>query len=93
MGSVQVNAFVIMMNSQRELAKKSLPDLIEEPYNKLRLRNDIIKLLLEMNCQWKSGEVPTYGNSLVQALTDTLWVIGGHHDVFQKQGFGLPFML
>ena len=51
---MQVNAFVIMMNSQRELAKKSLPDLIEEPYNnKLRLRNDIIKLLLEMNCQWK----------------------------------------
>ena len=47
---MQVNAFVIMMNSQRELAKKSLPDLIEEPYNnKLRLRNDIIKLLLEMN--------------------------------------------
>ena len=66
---MQVNAFVIMMNSQRELAKKSLPDLIEEPYNnKLRLRNDIIKLLLEMNCQWKSGEVSTYGISLVQAI-------------------------
>ena len=27
---------------------------------------------------------------LYRQLTDTLWVIDGHHDVFQKQGFGLP---
>ena len=30
------------------------------------------------------------GSSLVQALTDTLWMVDGHHDVFSKQGFSLP---
>ena len=30
------------------------------------------------------------GNSFVQALTDTLWTVDGHHDVFSSQGFALP---
>ena len=81
-----------MMNAQRQLAQRALPDLVEEPRtNKQRLRNDIItKLLMAKQCQWRSDEVPSMGNSLVQALTDTLWTVDGHHDVFSKQGCLFP---
>ena len=80
------------MNAQRQLAQRALPDLVEEPRtNKQRLRNDIItKLFMAKQCQWRSDEVPSMGNSLVQALTDTLWTVDGHHDVFSKQGCLFP---
>ena len=42
--------------------------------------------LSEMGCQWPSNEVSTVGMSLVNALTDTLWTIDGHHHVFASQG-------
>ena len=45
---------------------------------------------MEKQCGWRSVEVSSAGNSLVQALTDTLWTVDGHHDVFSKQGFLLP---
>lgn len=66
------NAFPVMTNAQREQAKKSLPDLFEEPRNnKQKLRNDIINFLREKQCQWKGSEVLSLGSSLVQALTDS----------------------
>lgn len=68
-----------------------MPDTIEEPRtNNQRLRNDIIKLLKERKCLWKSGEVSSVGCSFVQALTNTLWTIDGHHEVFRQQGFMVP---
>ena len=86
------DAFTIMMNAQKQLAQKALPDLVEEPRsNKQRLRNDIItKFLMVKQCKWRSDEVSSAGNSLVQALTDTLWTVDGHHDVFIKQGCLFP---
>ncbi|MCG8621697.1 MAG: hypothetical protein MJE68_06820, partial [Proteobacteria bacterium] len=82
------NAFDIMMQAQREKSKNTMPDPIEEPKtNKQKLWNDVIKFLKERNCMWKSGEVSSIGCSFVQALTNTLWTIDGHHEVFRHQGF------
>ena len=65
--------------------------MVEYPRtNKERLRNDVIKFLMEKQCQWRAAEVSSSGSGFVQALTDCLWTIDGHHDVFYKQGFTLP---
>lgn len=80
-----------MMNSQRELCKKCMPDLVTEPRtNKQKLWNDVIEFLQERNCTWKNTKVSSSGCSLVQALTDALWEIDGQHDVFRKQGYSIP---
>ena len=81
-----------MKNAQWELSKKCMVDLVAEPHTrKHRLWNDIIKFLQEKkNCKWKNAEVSTQGTSLVQALTDTMWHIDGHHDVFRRQGYSIP---
>ena len=85
------NAFDITMQAQREKSKNTMPDLIEEPKtNKQKLWNDVIKFLKERNCMWKSGEGSSIGCSFVQALTNTLWTIDGHHEVFRLQGFVVP---
>ena len=63
----------------------------EDPHTKKQvLFNDIIKYLKNANCQWKNTEVAS-GNNLIQALTNTLWTIDGHHFVFSKQGFNLGY--
>ena len=73
------------------MSKKHTPDLVAEPRtSKQRLWNDIIRFLQEKNCKWKNAEVSTQGTSLVQALTDTMWHIDGHHDVFRRQGYLIP---
>lgn len=54
------------------------------------LMNDVISFLKEKNCKWRGSEVSSAGNSLVTALTDTLWVIDGHHHVISNQGHKIP---
>ena len=79
------------MAAQRQISQKTLPDFIEDPRAKKQvLFNDVIKYLKNANCQWKNTEVTSSGNNLVQALTNTLWTIDGHHFVFSKQGFEIP---
>ena len=49
-----------MKNAQRELLKKCMPELVEDPRtNKQKLWNDVIKFLQEKNCIWKNTEVST----------------------------------
>lgn len=79
------------MSAQRRIAQKTLPDLIEDPRTKKQiLFNNIIEYFKKANYQWKSTEVNSSGNNLIQALTNTLWAIDGYHDVFSKQGFEIP---
>ena len=53
----EVNAFSVMINAQRQLARKCLPDMVEYPRtNKERLRNDVIKFLMEKQFQWRAAE-------------------------------------
>ena len=89
---MQVNAFTVLMNAQTQLSSRTnLPDLVSEPRNaKQRLRNDVIEFLRERECKWTASDVPTLGNSLTQAITNALWTIDGHHEVFANQGFSLP---
>ena len=66
----------------------------EDPHTKKQvLFNDIIKYLKNANCLWKNTEVASSGNNLIQALTNTLWTIDGHHFVFFKQGFNFGLQL
>ena len=50
----------------------------------------MIEFLRERECKWTAPDVPTLGNSLTQAITNALWTIDGHHEVFANQGFSLP---
>lgn len=80
-----------MMNARTELSRKSMPDPVEEPRtNKQKLWNDVIKFLQENNCKWKNAEIQSSGYNLVQALTNALWVIDGHRQVFKRQGYPIP---
>lgn len=86
-GGSRQNAFEVLMSAQQQLSHKSMPDLISEPKTKKQtLMNDVITFLRENDCQWPSNEVSSLGMSLVNALTDTLWTIDGHHHVFASQG-------
>ena len=79
------------MDAQRQLSQKSLPDPIAAPKtNKQRLTNSIISYPDERKCKWHSSEVSSAGVSLVNALTDTLWFIDGHHHVLTTQGYRVP---
>ena len=56
------DAFPVMMNSQRELSQKSLPDMVQEPRNaKQCLRNDLILMFRETESKWSANEVCTSG--------------------------------
>ena len=45
----------------------------------------------EKKCEWAASVIPTLGANLIQAITNALWVVDGHHKVFANQGFSLPF--
>ena len=81
------NAFEVLMNAQRQLSQKSVPDTIAEPKtNKQKLMNSVINFLVAENCAWRNNEVSSSGASLVHALTDALWTIDRHHHVLGSQG-------
>lgn len=86
---IQVNAFTLLMNAQIEL--NSLPTWC--------LSHETQSSVWEMmwsnfwgrvECKWTASDVPTLGNSLTQTITNALWAIDGHHEVFANQGFSLP---
>ena len=48
-------------------------------------------VLLEQNeLSWKSCEIPSVDEQLVGNLTEILWYVDGHHDVFKDRGFQIP---
>ena len=68
-----------------------MPDSITEPKtNKQKLMNSVITFLTERNCSWRANEESSVAVSLVTALTDTLWIIDGHHHIFSSQGCRIP---
>lgn len=87
---VGVNAFDIMMNSARQIVSKSLPDISPNPTNrKQELRNSFIQFLKEKGLCWFSSEVLA-SLSLVRTVVDILWLIDGHHDVFNSRSYPIP---
>ena len=76
------------MNAQ---SQKLVPDTIPEPRtNKQRLWNKVIEFLVAKECAWRGSEVSSAGTSFVNALTDILWTIDGHHHVLGSQGQNIP---
>ena len=76
------------MSTQRQL---SVPDTIpERRTNKQRLMNKVIEFLVAKECAWHGSEVSSAGTSLVNALTDILWTIDGHHNELGSQGHKIP---
>lgn len=52
--------------------------------------NKLIEFLVAKECAWHGSEVSSTGTSLVNALTDILWPIDGHHHVLGSQGHKIP---
>ena len=84
------NAFDVLQEGQRRLEAKKLPSHIEPKNKKHKLRNDIIDMLDQNALLFKHGEVSSHGEQLVHSLTDTLWYIDGHHEVFKGQNLTIP---
>ena len=89
--SQPMNAFEVMFASQRRLNQPSLPSRREPVRTKKdKLRNNMIVLLEQNELSWKSCDIPSIGEQLVGNLTETLWYVDGHHDVFKNRGFQIP---
>ena len=88
---MSTNAGECIHSAEECPSKAEQPDLVSEPQNaKQRLRNGVIKFLRERECKWKASDVPTLGTTFTQVITNALWTIDGHHEVFANQGFSLP---
>ena len=73
------------------LREKYVPDCITEPKtNKQKLMNSVITFLTERNCSWSADAESSLAIDLITALTDTLWIIDGHHHIFSSQGIQNP---
>ena len=68
-----------MLQSQQRLEMQKLPARVHNPVN--RLRNDIIDLLDQNDMDFKHSEA---GEQIVQAHTNILWYVDGHHEVLRS---------
>lgn len=86
-----LNAFEVLLASQRRLTEPSLPKLKQPIQSRTyKLRNDLIGLLEENELSWKACDVPSLGEQLVAILMETLWYVDGHHEVFKSQSIDIP---
>ena len=72
-----VNAFEVMMSSQRQLCLRRLPEKKTEHNSKDRLYNAILDLLQEKMLDFPPSEVDSVGINLVKTLQECLWYIDG----------------
>ena len=86
-----VNAFSIMMSSQRQMCRM-LPPLISQPRNKKdELHNAVIQFLEKDSLTWTSSEVDCdLASTTVKTLTDVLWYVDGHQNKFSERSCNLP---
>ena len=63
---------------------QTLPSLIDNPKTrKQKLSNDVLDLHV-FSMVFKHSEVASVGEQVVQALTNTLWYVDGHHEVIKS---------
>ena len=85
------NAFEIMLQSQQRLEMQKLLARVHNPVNrKQKLRNDIIDLLDQNDMVFKHSEAGCIGEQIVQALTNILWYVDGHHEVLKSRACEVP---
>ena len=65
---------------------QTLPSRTDKPKNrKQKLRNDVLDLFDQNSMVFKHSEVASVGEQVVQALTNTLWYVDGHHKVLKSR--------
>ena len=84
-----VNAFTIMMSSQKQQLQPRLPSSITVRTRKDELHNDILGMLNEENLLFPGAEVSA-GKNFVQTLVECLWYVDGHHETLKKQSSSVP---
>ena len=77
-----------MLQSQQRLEMQKLPARVHNPVN--RLRNDIIDLLDQNYMVFKHSEAGCIGEQIVQAHTNILWYVDGHHEVLKSRACEVP---
>ena len=70
---------------------QTLLSRIDNPKNrKQKLRNDVLDLFDQNSMVFKHSEVASVGEQVVQALTNTLWYVDGHHEVLKSRACEIP---
>ena len=85
-----MNAFEVMMVSQRQLYLWKLPEKKKEWNSKDRLYNSLVELLQEKDVAFTSTEVDHVGVNLVKTLVECLWCIDGRHANFERHSSPIP---
>ena len=86
----RVDAFALMMCSQRQIDQRKLPSKLVVRTKKDQLFNDVVDMLKPRGLLFSSNEVASSGQNLVKLLTDSLWYIDGHHESMKKQSCPIP---
>lgn len=84
-----VNAFDILMASQKRLSMPLLPEYIPERTKKDKLFNDLIRFVDGLGKKWPGGEVQS-GKSFLTTLANVLWYIDGHHHSLESRDCKVP---
>ena len=79
-----------MMQASRRQSASGLPEIVSQPRNKQKLRNDCIAFLTELELFLLGGEISKSGEALIKALVDAFWHIGGQHDAFRERNLTIP---
>ena len=79
-----------MMQASRRQSASGLPEIVSQPRNKQKLRNDCIAFLTELELFLLGGEISESGEALIKALVDAFWRIDGQHDAFRERNLTIP---
>ena len=82
-----VNAFQVMMSSQRQLCLQKLPQKKIEYNSKDQLYNSILDFLQERELTFLTNEVDCTG---VRTLQECLWYIDGRHTIIEHHSTPIP---
>ena len=88
----RTNAFDVMIEAQRRLSTRTVPEAHKNPRNKKEeLFNALIKFIETNEFKWTpSGISANVGVNTISTLTDVLWYIDGHYEKFAERYCGLP---
>ena len=82
-----VNAFSVMMSSQRQQQQPRLPSYVPVRTRKDELYNDVLQMLNEENLLFIDVIA---GKNFVKTLVECLWYLDGHHETLKKQSSSVP---
>jgi len=87
---VRINAFALMMSSQKQLSQPTLPTCLTEHTNKDKLHNSILIFFKSKGLLLSASIAHSTGKAFAKSLTDCLWTIDGHYDSLKRQLCPVP---